>query len=157
MHQYIAGIFNLPFIHVLSLATLTGMTFHTSFVAGPIQFRTLQRPTFGMLQAKQFPVYFAIQAITLSLLNITTYKLMKCPFTKNLNVVGLGLALLNLVFIGPWAHKVMLERHEKEKNKEDVAALSKKFGMLHGVSSLANLGILLIALFHCWSLAQYIK
>ncbi|KAJ3257535.1 hypothetical protein HK103_004444 [Boothiomyces macroporosus] len=157
MHHYIAGIFNLPFIHVLSVATLTGMTLHTSFVAGIIQFRTLPRPTFGNLQAKQFPVYFSIQAAAFALLNLTTYKLMKCPFTKALNVVGLSLALLNLVFIGPWANKVMVERHEKEKNKEDVTALSKKFGILHGVSSLANLGIVFIALFHCWSLAQYIK
>lgn len=50
-----------------------------------------------------------------------------------------------MVWIGPWATRVMFAVHKIEKSEEkaqDKALLSKyraKFGALHGVSSLLNL------------------
>jgi hypothetical protein len=66
--------------------------------------------------------------------------------------------LANLLVIGPITSKVMFQRHklEREEGKsydqagvsEQMKALNKRFGSLHGISSLLNLTTVLALSFH---------
>ena len=54
---------------------------------------------------------------------------------------------------------MMRERHkaEREEKPDDVKRLSKRFGMLHGLSSLANLIGLGLAHCHLWHVASRLQ
>ena len=54
---------------------------------------------------------------------------------------------------------MMRERHkaEREEKPDDVKLLSKRFGMLHGLSSLANLIGLGLAHCHLWHVASRLQ
>lgn len=54
-------------LHVLAFGTWFGTVAYTTFVAGITMFRNLPRRTFGQLQAKLFPKYFALSSIALVL------------------------------------------------------------------------------------------
>ena len=54
-------------VHLLSFATWFGSVAYTTFVAGITMFKNLPRQTFGKLQAKLFPKYFALGSVTLIL------------------------------------------------------------------------------------------
>jgi len=64
----------------------------------------------------------------------------------------------NYFVVGPLTSKTMFQRMrlEKEEGKsyndsgvsDDMKALNRRFGMLHGVSSLANLGAVVALAFH---------
>lgn len=125
-------------------------TFH-SFYLSPIAFKTLPRSEFGALQNKVFPSYFLTQTVSAVLLGLTSpFKL--CPFSLGLlTVSGLGGAI-NLFVLLPICRNIKDEREKliKEKLHETVVngevrptetkiALDKKFGMYHGLSSLANI------------------
>ncbi len=65
----------------------------------------------------------------------------------------------------PATTKTMFDKHKLEKDQDPAATgktqehrrLSKKFGMLHGLSSLANLGTLAAAHVHLWSISQRVS
>ncbi|KAI9337022.1 hypothetical protein DFJ73DRAFT_849593 [Zopfochytrium polystomum] len=149
--------------HVLVLGTLTGMTIHTSFVTGIIQFKALPRLMFGNLQSKQFPIYFAISSLGSLYLTYSTARIGGIPIAEAfsklrtnddaLQVVLMGAsavgAFLNWFIIGPKSTRVMFERHRLEKAGEPVpSAMNKQFGRLHGISSLLNLGLVLTCISH---------
>lgn len=54
-------------LHLFSYATWFGTMAYTTFVLGLTMFRNLPRKTFGKLQAKIFPKYFALSSITIVL------------------------------------------------------------------------------------------
>lgn len=54
-------------IHVISFGTWFGTVMYTTFVAGITMFKNLPRQTFGKLQAKLFPKYFALGSAALVL------------------------------------------------------------------------------------------
>jgi len=72
--------------------------------------------------------------------------------------VVFGAHALNCFVIGPIAGKVKSQRHKLEKeegkayNEKEVSAqmkaFNRKFGMLHGISSLLNLIAFIVLLFH---------
>ena len=59
----------------------------------------------------------------------------------------------------PMTTAVMRERHKAERDEraEEVKRLSKRFGMLHGLSSLANLLALGLAHCHLWHIASRLQ
>jgi fumarate reductase subunit D len=54
-------------IHLLSFGTWFGTVFYTTFIAGLTMFKALPRQTFGKLQSKLFPKYFALSSIAIVL------------------------------------------------------------------------------------------
>ncbi|GAA6064125.1 hypothetical protein JCM10212_006764 [Sporobolomyces blumeae] len=141
--------------HNLILGTLLGSTVWHGFIGGLIAYRTLPRQQFGNLQSKLFPRYFALQATgSLALLGLyhRAGKLIKSDRNMWVLAVMLGTSAANWLVVGPWTTAVMKKRHRRERiegkdyNAADVSpemkALNKRFGALHGVSSMLNLGFL---------------
>merc|ERR1712113_1232316 len=69
--------------------------------------------------------------------------------------------LINIFYLEPQSTRVMFERYELEnagkKDSDEYKLAAKKFGPLHGMSSLANLGALIFTLAHSWWLGGVIK
>jgi hypothetical protein len=150
--------------------------------SGVRTFQSLPRQTFGTLQARLTPFYFSTSTILTSTLLLTHLyfhpSLISAPTVKPhwhsseegrqglLIVAGLVPQLLNLIWFGPQATKVMFERHRLEKlegkeyndanvspfpfelnnlNRADVqpsAAMdqaNKQFGFLHSVTAALDL------------------
>ncbi|KAF2713048.1 hypothetical protein K504DRAFT_371240, partial [Pleomassaria siparia CBS 279.74] len=147
-----------------SYGTLLGSTLFQSFIGGIIAFRVLPRPQFSTLQKNTFPVYFALQTITPLLMMLTypspTGYASLVPSSKQYPTDKLALYLLtsifatgivNWVYVGPQTTQVMqLRKHQETRDgkksydkgphTKEMEALNRQFGMLHGVSSLVNLG-----------------
>jgi NAD/NADP transhydrogenase beta subunit len=161
------------FIHLLFVAASVGVGNWTTFVFGLVAFKNLPRRIFGNLQARLFPWYFRVltlsQAIAL-LTHITLHsgKQHRDMRSTGVLIVALVCSLLNLLFIEPATTATMFKRHvlENDHGEADQAALkqkpeykqiSKKFGMLHGLSSLANLIGLGAVHVHLWYLASKLR
>ncbi|KAL2868658.1 DUF4149 domain-containing protein [Aspergillus lucknowensis] len=150
-----------PF-HILSYGTLLGVQLYQSFVSGIISFRALPRPQFSSLQARIFPTYFALQTALPVVVALTASR-----GEKPLGVSGLlepeshfkvllplatvfVTGLINLTVLRPLTVNTMRERKHQETrdgkrsydaapHSKEMIALNKKFGRLHGISSLINL------------------
>lgn len=121
-----------------------------SFVVSPIAFKHISREEFSNLQNKVFPIYFIGQATVPVLLGLTSPISAKCgaPLLALSAIAG----ALNYFWILPICKEVKEQRnklvadklHEEiidgvTKNSAEFTALSKKFGMYHGISSLFNI------------------
>ncbi|GAA5908863.1 Tmh18p [Sporobolomyces salmoneus] len=142
-------------VHNLIAGTLLGSTLWHGFIGGIVSYRTLPRQQFGLLQSKLFPHYFRLQSLgSFALLGLyhRAGKLVRSD--RNMWVLS-AMAVtssLNWLIIGPWTTAVMKKRHRRERiegkdyNSSDVStemkALNSKFGVLHSVSSVLNLGFL---------------
>lgn len=157
-------------LYLIGYGWLFGMSIWISFFGGVIAYKTLPRHQFGALQHKTFPIYFVL-SIFLSSSLLATW-ILKHPDVlvylarPNIGDVAqvyvLGTVLfsqaLNYFIIGPLTSQTMLQRHklEKEEGKlhneagvsADMKALNRRFGMLHGISSLANLAAVIALGFH---------
>jgi Domain of unknown function (DUF4149) len=78
-------------LHLFSFATWFGTMVYTTFVLGITMFKNLPRQTFGKLQAKLFPMYFALSSVTI-VLQVRSFKLYA------LSSFGNGLNLCMLLF-----------------------------------------------------------
>jgi hypothetical protein len=154
--------------HLLSYASVTGITLWHSFIGGPIAFKTLPRQQFGLLQSKLFPIYFSLQSVLNGVCFVTTSN----RNARIIFLIGAVSGLINLTIVGPWTTKydainvflfflyvflyvnrIMNERHkvEREEGKQyneagisdRLKALNKRFGIAHGCSSLINIVIVL--------------
>ncbi|KXN83620.1 hypothetical protein AN958_01185 [Leucoagaricus sp. SymC.cos] len=161
---------NLNGLYLLGYAWAFGMAVWVTFFAGIIAFKTLPRQQFGALQHKIFPVYFVqSMVLTSGLLVKWIYSHPDViphfgkPWVADVaQVYALGTVLAlqgtNYFIIGPMTSRAMFERHklEKEENKQyndpaasaEMKALNQRFGALHGISSLANLGAVIVLGFH---------
>ncbi|KAG5353449.1 hypothetical protein C0989_006605 [Termitomyces sp. Mn162] len=125
------------------------------------------RQMFGNLQHKTFPIYFVISMVlssalltlwTLSHPNVVAH--ITRPYVADVaQAYALATVLLgqgfNYFVIGPLTSK---QRHKLEKDEgkaynepgvsDAMKALNRRFGTLHGVSSLANLGSVIALGFH---------
>ena len=155
-------------VHLLAFSSWFGCSVWVSFVAGITMFRTLPRHVFGRLQSRLFPAYFQFSVVTI-VVAIATSSAVGDSETGVINqnatpyslIVILATVLLNLLFFEPATTKVMYKRHAIEKrlgtghevgkikpddpkkaNDPQLKAISKTFGMLHGISTLLNLGAL---------------
>lgn len=157
-------------LYLVAYAWLFGMSFWVTFFGGVIAFRTLPRPHFGNLQHKTFPIYFVISLILTSCLlgfwtfshpDVVTH--ITRPNVADVAQVyalltALGCQGLNYFVISPMTSRTMFRRQslEKEEGKSynepgvsaEMKALNRRFGMLHGISSLANLMAVIVLGFH---------
>ncbi|KAL4960633.1 DUF4149 domain-containing protein [Aspergillus stella-maris] len=150
-----------PF-HILSYGTLLGVQIYQSFISGIIAFRALPRPQFSALQAKIFPTYFALQTTLPVVVALTASRsgstlgvsgLLE-PENKFKVLLPLATAfvtgLINFGVLGKMTVDTMRERKHQETrdgkksydpppHSKEMIALNKKFGRIHGLSSLVNL------------------
>ena len=131
-----------------------------SFISGAMAYKALPRPQFSQLQQKIFPVYFTLQAVLPAVLLLTHPSMSptslispSSPHFCNAGLpllIVLGASLANLTVIGPAVTKIMHERKVQEikegkkyyddgPKSEKMAALNKRFGTMHGASSLINM------------------
>ncbi|KAH8835922.1 hypothetical protein DL96DRAFT_97655 [Flagelloscypha sp. PMI_526] len=164
-------------VYNVGLGFLFGMSTWVTFFGGIIAFKTLPRQQFGALQHKTFPIYFKLSsALTAGLLAYWTWThpdVQSYPLDPRVADTAQAWALgsvlvdqaVNLLVIGPMTSHTMFQRHklEKEEGKsynepgvsDKMKALNKKFGMLHGISSLLNLGAVLGLLAHSLWVGSY--
>ena len=145
-------------LHLLAFASWFGCSIWVSLVAGIVMFKTLPRHVFGRLQARLFPAYFKFSTATL-VVSVATSGAIDKDGIPYLLIVTLAANLLNQLYFEPATTKVMYQRHAVEKrlgtghevgkikpddpvkaNNPELVALSKTFGMLHGISTLLTLG-----------------
>jgi hypothetical protein len=87
--------------HLLSYASVTGMTLWHSFIGGPVAFKVLPRQEFGLLQSRLFPVYFSLQTILNGVCLVTTSN----RNARIIFLIGAVSGLINLTIVGPWTTK----------------------------------------------------
>lgn len=149
--QRVAGI-----VHLLSFATWFGTVAYTTFVAGITMFQNLPRQTFGKLQAKLFPKYFALssclillQLITLPRLNGVLSSSLKSQMALRIAFIG---TVVNQFYLEPQSTNNMMERYQLEDQgqagTDRYQTLKKRFGQFHGLSSLINLIALCAGVVH---------
>jgi len=157
---------------MLAYAWLFGMSIWITFFGGVIAYKSLPRPMFSILQHRTFPVYF-VTTIFLSAgmlgLWVQSHPAVQIPahaLRPDIADVAQAYALatvflsqsLNYFVVGPLTSRIMFQRQklEKEEGKSynepnvsaEMKALNAKFGSLHGISSLANMGAVLALGFH---------
>lgn len=164
--------------HLLSFATAWGTSLWVTFIGGIIMFKHLPRHQFGNLQSKMFPAYFSLVAVCAAIC-VSGFALLHpwraSTFADKSQIVCLTFSLVstlsNILVFTPMTMQTMRERHKVEreesighevglsKNKEaakrnpKLAELNRKFGMIHGLSSLANLFSFGGFAVHSWYLA----
>ncbi|CAI6092084.1 hypothetical protein V2G26_013616 [Clonostachys chloroleuca] len=169
--------------HIIAYGTLLGTSFWHSFIVGPVMFKTVERPVFSAVQSGLFPTYFGLQTaipvvLALSfpgntLLGISTGVSGLLHESHRLgSLLPITTAFLsgfvNFVVLLPTVNKVMKQRQGQAKrdgkewyaegpHSEEMRALTKKFGMLHGISSLLNLTTFLSALVYGFTLGSRIQ
>jgi len=168
--DYLTAFLNPAPYHILFYGTLLGSSIFHSFVGGIIQFKVLSRPQFSILQQNQFPIYFGLQTVLPALL-ILTYPRVSGSVAGSLPALNAGdrygvlLPLVTMCFcgavnwfgLGPMNTAVIKKRkHQETKDgkkyyepgphSEEMKTLNKRFGMLHGLSSLVNLIEILVTI-----------
>ena len=168
--------------HILSYGTLLGTEVFQSFVAGIVSYRALPRAQFATLQTALFPVYFYMQ-IGLPVAMALTYPAERTATTTlpsgfagvfhpdNRIQVLTPLAIVfvtavaNKVYIQPATTKTMRERKHQETrdgkkaydagpHSDAMQALNRKFGILHGASSLVNIFACIATVWYGFTLAD---
>ncbi|KAI6091864.1 hypothetical protein F4821DRAFT_225757 [Hypoxylon rubiginosum] len=173
--------------HILSYGTLLGtQVFHT-FINSVASFKVLERPQFAILQREVFPYYFGIQTAAPVLLALTypgTTRILKgidvpsslAGVFDSSNRWGvllplgtvLATGLVNLAYLLPETNKITALRRQQEKkdgkasydappHSKDMAALNKKFGQLHGISSLLNIVTLVATVAYGFNLSYRLE
>ncbi|KIJ68634.1 hypothetical protein HYDPIDRAFT_173309 [Hydnomerulius pinastri MD-312] len=166
----VAGLFNTKGLYLLGYSWLCGMSLWITFFGGIIAYRVLRIHQFGALQHRTFPVYFSISVGLASALlvlwvyahpNVLTQ--LGSPLVADVAqvyaLVGVvWLQGVNQFVVGPMTSKTMFDRHKLEKAEgkeynnsevsDEMKTLNSRFGKLHGISSLANLGAVIALVFH---------
>ncbi|KAJ9207366.1 hypothetical protein DTO164E3_640 [Paecilomyces variotii] len=172
-----------PF-HILSYGTLLGVEVFQSFIGGIVSFRVLPRPQFSLLQSHIFPIYFSLQT-ALPVVAALTYPGEKtllgngpsslagvlAPENRLSTLLPLATVfitgLTNLAFLGPQTVNIMEERKKQEAidgkksydpapHSKEMLALNKRFGKLHGYSTLVNLAAILATISYGYVLGKRI-
>ncbi|XP_051118945.1 uncharacterized protein LOC127243115 [Andrographis paniculata] len=168
--------------HLLCFSTAFGSSLWVTFIGGIIMFKNLPRHQFGNLQSKMFPAYFSLVgvccAVAVGAFGYLHPWKTSSPSEKYQLVfllAGFVFSLINLVIFTPMTIEMMKQRHKVEreanigqevggaKNQEvakkdpRLASMNKKFGMIHGLSSLANLMSFGSLAVHSWYLAGKIN
>ncbi|KAM5358801.1 hypothetical protein ACJZ2D_014976 [Fusarium nematophilum] len=136
-----------------------------TFINGIVMIRTVDRPSFSAIQQQLFPIYFGLQTILPGLLLLTFpgNTLIGLPngplgavtqFARWHSLFPIALmgamGAANLTILLPLTTETMKERRGQAKrdgkdwyaegpHSDEMKALNKKFGLLHGISSLFNL------------------
>ncbi|KAK9139207.1 hypothetical protein Scep_008888 [Stephania cephalantha] len=168
----------LKLAHLLSFSTAFGVALWVTFIGGIIMFKHLPRHQFGNLQSKMFPAYFSL-VVACAAISVASFGYIHPWSTaSSIEKYQLGFLLSSLAFnlsnlfvFTPMTIEMMKQRHKVEreanigeevgwsKNKEmskvnpKLASMNKKFGMIHGLSSLANILSFGSLAMHSWYLA----
>ncbi|XP_058188383.1 uncharacterized protein LOC131305350 [Rhododendron vialii] len=168
----------LKLAHLLCFSTAFGAALWVTFIGGIIMFKNLPRHQFGNLQSKMFPAYFAMVGVCCAVC-VTCFGYLhpwKSASTSEKYQLGFLLSafvfnLANLFVFTPMTVEMMKQRHKVEREEQigeevgwsknvEVAkvnpklkAMNKKFGMIHGLSSLANIMAFGSLAVHSWYLA----
>ncbi|XP_019197400.1 PREDICTED: transmembrane protein 205 [Ipomoea nil] len=172
----------LKLAHLLCFSTAWGAALWVTFIGGIIMFKNLPRHQFGNLQSKMFPAYFTLVGVCCAV-SVAAFGYMH-PWKTSTSaekyqivfILGaFAFNLSNLFVFTPMTIQMMKQRHkiEKESNIGDevgwtknqevakvnpkLAAMNKKFGMVHGLSSLANIVSFGCLAMHSWYLAGKIN
>lgn len=138
--------------HFLATAVAIGGPAFYSFVASPIMFKKLPREEFGKVQSEIFPTYFLAQTFAPVVLRaLSPFRM--CPISSALLIVSSLGGALNYLWLLPKCHAIKEQRKALQDAKKDVqangepteryAALTKQFGMFHGISTLINMALIL--------------
>jgi len=161
---------NFDGLYLIGYAWLFGMSVWITFFGGVIAYQNLPRQHFSVLQHKTFPIYFVLSILLSSgllslwvlnhpdvLTHITQPNVADVAQAYTLGVVLVSQGL-NYFVVGPLTSKTMFQRQKLEKEEGKVysdpeasagmKALNRRFGKLHGISSLANLGAVIALGFH---------
>jgi len=166
----LAGLFNTKSLYFLSYSWLFGQSIWVTFLGGAIAYKTLPRQHFSLLQTKTFPIYFATSLSNASLLLAlwisnnpqAPHHLLEPLLPAVAQTWVLGLIVLmtsaNWLWIGPATGKLIVERQKQERAEgkpshdphvsQQMKAMNKRFGILHGLSSLFNLLVVIALIFH---------
>ncbi|PVG02297.1 hypothetical protein CPB86DRAFT_780717 [Serendipita vermifera] len=171
-------LFNVNSFYFIAFSWLLGQSIWQSFFGGVIAHKSLTRQTFGVLQGRLFPVYFSISATLSSILLVIWSNANKGLFQvryfefghpvvqQTWNLVGLlALSVLNWFWIGPATNRISHQRQRLERAEgkpyydkgvsNEMKKLNSQFGTMHGISSLANLVVILQLLWHGMWIANY--
>lgn len=172
----------LKLAHLLCFSVAFGAALWVTFIGGIIMFKNLPRHQFGNLQSKMFPAYFSLVGVCCAVC-VASFGYLhpwKTASSTQKYQIGFLLAafafnLSNLVVFTPMTIEMMKQRHKVEreanigeevgwtKNQEvakvnpKLAAMNKKFGMIHGLSSLANIMSFGSLAIHSWYLSGKIN
>ena len=153
-------------MHSAVWATWFGSMMYTTFFVGLTLFKNLPRQTFRDVQEQLFPVYFQLGALCVALLAVLA-PLCHAVGGAQWRLLAAAAAAVgaNLLYLEPHTSKIMKDRAALERMTHAVAtgfypagkdaqlkAFAKEFGKLHGLSSLANLVALCVAVAYGWSL-----
>uniref|UniRef100_A0A7N0ZW43 TMEM205-like domain-containing protein n=1 Tax=Kalanchoe fedtschenkoi TaxID=63787 RepID=A0A7N0ZW43_KALFE len=164
--------------HLLSFATAWGSALWVTFIGGIIMFKHLPRHQFGNLQSKMFPAYFTLVGVCCAISVAAfayshPYKTASAVEKYQLGFLlsAFAFSLTNLAVFTPMTIEMMKQRHKVEREnkigeevgrsknlevaKKDpkLAAMNKKFGMIHGLSSLSNIIAFGSLAMHSWYFA----
>ncbi|KAH8692931.1 hypothetical protein BGW36DRAFT_302992, partial [Talaromyces proteolyticus] len=153
-----------------SYGTLLGAEIFQSFVGGVVAFRTLPRPQFSALQNKLFPIYFTLQSAlplalaltypgsfgSLSSISGVISEDNQVTVLLPLSIIAVS-GLTNLLYFTPLVNETMKQRWHQESidgkksydappHSQKMTELNKRFGKLHGLSTLVNLGAVIATL-----------
>ncbi|PHH89097.1 hypothetical protein CDD83_6640 [Cordyceps sp. RAO-2017] len=166
--------------HIISYGTLLGTSMFHSFINGPVMYKSIEKPAFSAAQKSLFPIYFSIQTAVPAILALTfpgnalagvspgISGLLDASSRWNslLPITTMFLTgLVNLAVVLPATTKVMKERQGQSKrdgknwydqgpHSDEMLALNKKFGMVHGISSLINLTTIISAVAYGFTLGS---
>ncbi|ORY70159.1 uncharacterized protein BCR38DRAFT_503287 [Pseudomassariella vexata] len=164
--------------HILSYGTLLGTQFFHTFINAIASFKVLERPQFGLLQRAIFPAYFGMQtvipvalAVTYPATRITRSGISGVLDETNRWSVLAPLAtvfvtgLINWAYLLPATNAVTAKRRQQEKkdgkqswdappHSQEMVALNKNFGQLHGLSSLLNVVSFIATVTYSFTLAS---
>ncbi|GJN88075.1 hypothetical protein Rhopal_001031-T1 [Rhodotorula paludigena] len=161
-------------LYNILLGTTLGTTVWHSFIGGPVAYKALPRQQFGHLQSKLFPKFFSLQSVASLALAALYGRSRTVSWTRFWRtgdrnawalvfMVATGFA--NWWFVGPLTTNTMKRRHRLErlegkeysddKASPEMKQLNRRFGLLHGVSSLLNLVFLSAAASHAAYIAAF--
>lgn len=168
----LASVLNLPLnpsgAYLLAFSLLFGMSVWVTFFGGVIAFKVLPRQQFVQLQHKIFPVYFLLSAgLSGALLlrwmtshpNVLIHITQPC-IAEVTQAYALGIVLLlhviNYAVLGPLTSRTVFARlrlekegdHIREETSDSMEVLNRRFGLLHGMSSMCNMAALIATTFH---------
>ncbi|KAG6516775.1 transmembrane protein 205-like [Zingiber officinale] len=169
-------------LHLLAFATAWGSSLWVTFIGGIIMFKYLPRHHFGNLQSKLFPAYFTMVSVCAAI-SVAAFAYLH-PWRSASSIEkyqlgfllsALGFDLCNLIVFTPMTIEMMKKRHKVErdinigdevgisknmeaaKSNAKLKSMNKKFGMIHGLSSLANLMAFGSLAIHSWYLADKLR
>jgi len=145
--------------NLISLSTQLGSQIYVAFVGGPAMFANLEKTAFGNLQAVLFPK-FGLLCMSTGIVGLTTYHLShtQSDICTWLLVGSLAVHILNsfLIFPKTTEYMFLLRQSEKTENRELISKNRMRFGVMHGISNLINIGSLGANMLYLYVLATRI-